>query len=37
MPPWNQSTPPAGGLGFGGVFPCRSVESVKCAPESVDA
>src|SRR5262245_46986628 len=36
MPPWNQSLPAAGGAGFGGVLPWRSVEIVKCAPPSVD-
>src|SRR5436190_1847099 len=36
MPPWNQSTPLDAGAGFTGVFPCRSVDRVKCAPPSVE-
>src|SRR4051812_35218588 len=38
MPPWNQSVPvPApGGVGFGGVLPCRFVSSEKDPPPSVD-
>jgi hypothetical protein len=36
IPPWNQSEPPAGGLGLGGVLAWSALDSVKWAPPSVD-
>src|SRR3954469_19410459 len=36
IPPWNQSEPPAAGLGFGGVFDWRSVDRANDAPPSVE-